>query len=234
MFEMFVLLINEINPHSFCFVSYLFSFYLHAWSSPTQRMLHTILCIAYLSICRGNLPWLFAAGICRGFLPREIAVGICRRNLPWLFAVDFFVYISESFFVYVSKSCLHGGKPFSYVCKNFWFVRFSLLTVLLLVIVVAVIGHCKVVQKRPQKINYDVNLNYISFPICPSRFPKFCLIHKKIKNAKKLSVFGEKDSHRLSNFLQPHIFWNFDHIFRMYNKINYMSIWFLKVIRAAP
>ena len=188
------------------------------------------LCIAYLRICRGNLPWLFAAGICRGFLPREIAVGICSRNLPWVF----FVYKSESFFVYVSKSCLHGGKPFSYVCKNFWFVRFSLLTVLLLVIVVAVIGHCKVVQKRPQKINYDVNLNYISFSICPSRFPKFCLIHKKIKNAKKLSVFGEKDSHRLSNFLQPHIFWNFDHIFRMYNKINYRSIWFLKVIRPAP
>ena len=184
--------------------------------------------------------WGFVVGICRGYLPQEFAAAFCREKLPWEFAAEicrgylpwvFFVYISESFFVYVSKSCLHGGKPFSYVCKNFWFVRFSLLTVLLLVIVVAVIGHYKVVQKRPQKINYDVNLNYISFPICPSRFPKFCLIHKKIKNAKKLSVFGEKDSHRLCNFLQPHIFWNFDNIFRIYNKINYKSIWFLKVIR---
>ena len=62
----------------------------------------------------------------------QFAVAICRR---------FFVYIRESFFVYVSKSCLYGGKPFLYVCKTFWFVRFSLLTVLLLVIVVAVMGH---------------------------------------------------------------------------------------------
>ena len=62
----------------------------------------------------------------------EFAVAICR---------GFFVYISESFFVYVSKSCLYGGKPFLYVCKTFWFVRFSLLTVLLLVIVVAAMGH---------------------------------------------------------------------------------------------
>ena len=86
---------------------------------PHRGLLHTIFCIAYLRICHGNLLWLFAAGICRGF----------------------FVYISESFFVYVSKSCLYGGKPFLYVCKTFWFVRFSLLTVFLLVIVVAVMGH---------------------------------------------------------------------------------------------
>ena len=89
--------------------------------------------------------WEFALEICRGNLPQEFAVGICCRNLPWLFAASicrgFFAYISESFFVYVSKSCLHGGKPFLYVCKTFWFVRFSLLTVLLLVIVLAVMGH---------------------------------------------------------------------------------------------
>ena len=53
---------------------------------------------------------------------------------------------------------------------------------------------------------------------------------KTIKNAKKLSVFGENDSRRLSNFLQTHIFWNFDHISRIYNQINYRNIWFLKVI----
>ena len=87
MFEMFVLLINEINPHSFCFVSYLFSFYLHAWSSPTQRMLHTIFWIAYLRISRGNLPWLFSARICRGDLPQESAVRTCRRYLPWVFCI---------------------------------------------------------------------------------------------------------------------------------------------------
>ena len=43
-------------------------------------------------------------------------------------------------------------------------------------------------------------------------------------------VFGENDSHRLSNFLQTHIFWNFDHISRIYNQINYRNIWFPKVI----
>ena len=40
---------------------------------------------------------------------------------------------------------------------------------------------------------------------------------KTIKNAKKLAVFGENDSRRLSNFLQTHIFWNFDYISRIYN-----------------
>ena len=118
---------------------YLFSFYLHAWSSPTQRMLYTIFCVAYLRICRGYLPQEFAAGICRGNLPQVFAVRICR---------GFFVYTSESFFVCVSKSCLYGGKPFLYVCKTFWFVRFSLLTVLLLVIVVAVMGHRNFVMKH--------------------------------------------------------------------------------------
>ena len=53
---------------------------------------------------------------------------------------------------------------------------------------------------------------------------------KTIKNAKKLSVFGENDSRRLSNFLQTHIFWNFDHISRICNQINYRNIWFPKVI----
>ena len=95
MFEMFVLLINEINPHSFCFVSYL-----------TQRIApHDLLYCIF-----ENLPWEFDVAIYRGNLPQEFAVAICR---------GFFVYISESFFVYVSKSCLYGGKPFLYVCKTF-------------------------------------------------------------------------------------------------------------------
>ena len=45
-----------------------------------------------------------------------------------------------------------------------------------------------------------------------------------------MSVFGENDSCRLSNFLQTHIFWNFDHISRIYKQINYRDIWFPKVI----
>ena len=45
-----------------------------------------------------------------------------------------------------------------------------------------------------------------------------------------MSVFGENDSFRLSNFLQTHIFWKFDHISRTYNQINYRNVWFPKVI----
>ena len=45
-----------------------------------------------------------------------------------------------------------------------------------------------------------------------------------------MSLFGENDSLCLSNFLQTHIFWKFDHISRTYNQINYRSIWFAKVI----
>ena len=53
---------------------------------------------------------------------------------------------------------------------------------------------------------------------------------KAIKNAKKLSVFDKNDSRCLSNFLQRHIFWNFDYISRTYNQVNYRDIWFAKVI----
>ena len=42
-------------------------------------------------------------------------------------------------------------------------------------------------------------------------------------------VFGENDS-RLSNFLQTQIFWNFDHISKIYSHINYRNNWFSKVI----
>ena len=53
---------------------------------------------------------------------------------------------------------------------------------------------------------------------------------KTMKHAKKLSVFGENDSRCLSNFLQTHIFWNLDHISRIYYQINYRNIiWFPKV-----
>ena len=52
---------------------------------------------------------------------------------------------------------------------------------------------------------------------------------KTIKNAKKLSVFGENVSRRLYNFLQSHLFWKFDHVSRTYNQMNYRNIWFEKV-----
>ena len=123
MFEMFVLLINEINPHSFCFFTcFIFIF-------TREALPHRRNCSTSSSVL---LIWEFAMGICRGYLPWEFAMVTCR---------GFFVYISKSFFAHVSKCCLYGDKPFLYVCKTFWFVRFSLSTVLLLVIVVAVMGH---------------------------------------------------------------------------------------------
>ena len=50
--------------------------------------------------------------------------------------------------------------------------------------------------------------------------PKILSNSKTTKNATKLSVFGENDSCRLSDF---------DHISRVYNQINYWNISFAKV-----
>ena len=134
MFEMFALLINLlVLPISDAMVTcYLLSFYLHVWSSPTQRILQTIFYITYLRICRGNLPQKFAMAICRENMPQGFAVAIWR---------GFFVFANKFIFVYVSKSCLYGSKPFIYMRKTFLFVRFSLLTVLLFVTAMAVRGH---------------------------------------------------------------------------------------------
>ena len=41
----------------------------------------------------------------------------------------------------------------------------------------------------------------------------------KTKSAKKLSIFCENDSCPLSKFLQTHIFWDFDHISKIYNQL---------------
>ena len=112
----------------------LISFYIHVWTSSTQMLLHTIFCFTYSRIFCGNLPRELAVAICRENLPQEFAVAICRGYLP-------FVFVIKSFFVYVSKSCLYERKPFLYVSKSFLFVRFSLLTMFLFVIAVAVMGH---------------------------------------------------------------------------------------------
>ena len=57
------------------------------------------------------------------------------------------------------------------------------------------------------------------------------LLHSKtVKNDKKLSVYGECNSPKLSKFLKTHIFWEFDHISTIYNQINSRNVWFPKVI----
>ena len=51
-----------------------------------------------------------------------------------------------------------------------------------------------------------------------------------IKNARNCLVFGENNSCYLSNFSRTHGFWNFDHISRIRNWINYISFSLAKVI----
>ena len=76
------------------------------------------------------------------------------------------------------------------------------------------------------KCNAKLHLNYFSVKISAVAIvlSKILPHSKTIKNAKKLSVFGENDSRCLSNFLQTRIFKNFDHISRIYNQINYGNI----------
>ena len=111
---MFVLLINEINPHSFCFVS-----------SPTQKIAPQDLLYCIFE----NLTWLFAAGICRGNLPQEFAVRICLgffciykrilfcicEQILFIWRQTFFIcvqnlLICEIFFINSASSCYCRGS----------------------------------------------------------------------------------------------------------------------------
>ena len=87
-----------------------------------------------------NFPWEFAVAIFRENLPWGFAAGICRENLPSLFAVGF-LYIYANPFLHIWANLVYIETNLLYVCKTFWFVRFSLLTVFLLVIVVVAMGH---------------------------------------------------------------------------------------------
>ena len=146
MFEMFALLTNLLilTISDAMVTCYLFSFYLHVWSSPTQRVTHQDL-LHYIfenlpwkftaRICRGYLLRGFAAGFCRGNLPQEFPVAICRENLPQEFVVEICLgYLPWIF-------CICKQILFCICEQKFLFVRFSLLTVFLFVIVVAVMGH---------------------------------------------------------------------------------------------
>ena len=69
-------------------------------------------------ICRGNMPWEFAACFCRRNLPQLF----CCRHFPWAC----FVYVrkplfcvSKSFF-FANKPFLIEREPFLYVSKTFF------------------------------------------------------------------------------------------------------------------
>ena len=95
---------------------YLFSFYLHASSSPTQRNAsqHLLYCMFE------NLPWLFAAGICRGYLPwvfcirKRILFCICEQIL-FIWKQTFFIcdqnfLICKIFFINSTSFCYCRGS----------------------------------------------------------------------------------------------------------------------------
>ena len=84
------------------------------------------------------------------------------------------------------------------------------------------------VRKCSQKIHYDLILHITSY--LSIGLSKILLHSKTVKKAKKLSVFGENDSHRFFYFFANSYFWIFNHISRIYNQINYRNIWFPKVM----
>ena len=106
MFEMFVLLINEINSNRFCFVAcFLFIFTREALSH--RGLLNTIFCIAYLRICRGYLPWVFC-------IYKRILFCICEKILfIWkqtIFTCVQNFLICEIFFINSASSCYCRGS----------------------------------------------------------------------------------------------------------------------------
>ena len=107
MFEMFVLLINEINPNRFCFVAcFLFIFFTRE-ALPHRGLLNTIFCIAYLRICRGYLPWVFC-------IYKRILFCICEQIL-FIWRQTFFIcvqnfLICEIFFINSASSCYCRGS----------------------------------------------------------------------------------------------------------------------------
>ena len=128
------------------------------------------------------------------------------------------------------------------LCRNYFSVNITILAISptiskKLTILAEIVGFLKtvgetqqLVRKRSQKIHYDVILHYISLPICPLHFSKFCPIQKQWKTLRNCRYLVKTTLAIYLIFLQIHIFWNFDDISRIYNQINYRNIWFLKVI----
>ena len=105
MFEMFVLLINEINPHSFSFVTcFLFIF--------TVKLSHT----EYSTPSSVLHIWEFAVAICRGFfcIYKRILFCICEKILfIWkqtIFTCVQNFLICEIFFINSASSCYCRGS----------------------------------------------------------------------------------------------------------------------------
>ena len=128
------------------------------------------------------------------------------------------------------------------LCRNYFSVNITILaisptiskkmTILAeLVSFLKIVGEIQqLVRKRSQKIHYDEILHYISLPIFPMHFSKFCPIQNQWKTLRNCRHLVKTTLAIYLIFLQVHIFWNFDHISRIDNQINYRNIWFPKLI----
>ena len=75
-------------------------------------------------------------------------------------------YFSVNVSVLVNVFCRQFSKNQQFQAKLLFFLK--------------TVGEMQqIVQKRSQKINYDVILHYISLPIYPLHFPKLCPIQKQ-------------------------------------------------------
>ena len=117
---------------------YLFSFYLHVWNSPTQRITpHHLLIYVFQ-----NSPWEFSVGNCHKILPWLFATRICRRNFPSLFPWNFCI-CKQMFFLYMWANLVCIKQTF-FICEQKFFscdIFFINLTVFHFVIAMAVMGH---------------------------------------------------------------------------------------------
>ena len=84
-----------------------------------------------------NLPQEFTVGICHKNLPRLFTARICHRTLPWLFAVS----ICKQILFCICEQILFVLKKTIFICVQSFSYLFSLLTVFIVVIAVAVMGH---------------------------------------------------------------------------------------------
>ena len=107
MFEMFVLLINEVVLIVFALLLVLFLSSRVKLSHTEEELLHTIFCIAYLRICHGYLPWVFC-------IYKRILFCACEQML-FIWRQTFFIcvqnfLICEIFFVNSASSCYCRGS----------------------------------------------------------------------------------------------------------------------------
>ena len=153
-------------------LSYLF-FFIFTWEAlPHIGLLHIILSITYLRICREYWPWDFAAGIYHGYLARGFAIGICRENLSWFFG------ICKQILFRICEQILFIWKQIFFIREIFFINSVSF------AIVAAVMDHCineLELAKEKKSTFYNIS-QYIYFTYQKHFFIHFfCLLLKLLE-----------------------------------------------------